>query len=310
MNNDIYDVSQPDCDGGDIAPEVAADLAALFALAVQDEPESAMTPLTVVAAARAEQRARRIRQWGGGLVAAAAVVGAVLVVPHVVTGGGSDMADTAYSAAMPQDSDSASSFDEDSAHEIYREADEDGSAPAPAADMAGEAASGADASDDSADEATSDGSADSNADAEAPAGAARDTALAPLEITTCATHNLPPLPATAAEVIPDLLGADLQRAPLTTASCIAEPTSGASYISSTDGAHVTALLMTADTLTADELANGDIRTFARDTGLLIVARDGDQLASLTVDEHGAQRWSEPELENAVRVLLAVRDEVG
>lgn len=73
---------------GDFPDPVAAELSAVFAAALADEPASAVTPLTVLHAVRDGRRGREdsrwrrewaVWKWGGGLLAAAAVVAAVLI---------------------------------------------------------------------------------------------------------------------------------------------------------------------------------------------------------------------------------------
>jgi hypothetical protein len=70
----------------DAADPIGDELRALFDLALDDEPPSAVTPLGVLrraklaAADRRERRAGQVRRWGGGLLAAAAVLALVLVV--------------------------------------------------------------------------------------------------------------------------------------------------------------------------------------------------------------------------------------
>lgn len=76
--------------GGD---PVAAELGAIFAAALADEPESAVTPLSVLHAVRDGRRrrgdSRRRREWaawkwGGGLAAAAAAVAGVLILGPLI----------------------------------------------------------------------------------------------------------------------------------------------------------------------------------------------------------------------------------
>src|SRR5690606_37826580 len=97
-------------DAGVDADPVAAELSAIFAAALADEPPSRVTAASVLREARGEKtRARggfgaRLAsgpmslKWAGGLVAAAALIGAVIVVSPNMSGSGADSASLASSA--------------------------------------------------------------------------------------------------------------------------------------------------------------------------------------------------------------------
>lgn len=106
---------------GDAPPDkvAAAQLGALFTLALTDEPESAVTAASVLREVRAESERAAARwsftdwlreggwKWGGAVVAAAALVGAVVVLPPLTGGAGSDSGAAGAGAEMARAYDSA-----------------------------------------------------------------------------------------------------------------------------------------------------------------------------------------------------------
>ncbi len=97
-------------DAGVDADPVAAELSAIFAAALADEPPSRITAASVLREARGEKSRARggfgawlasgpmSLKWAGGLVAAAALIGAVIVVSPNMSGSGADSASLASSA--------------------------------------------------------------------------------------------------------------------------------------------------------------------------------------------------------------------
>lgn len=97
-------------DAGVDADPVAAELSAIFAAALADEPPSRVTAASVLREARGEKTRARggfgawlasgpmSLKWAGGLVAAAALIGAVIVVSPNMSGSGADSASLASSA--------------------------------------------------------------------------------------------------------------------------------------------------------------------------------------------------------------------
>ncbi len=128
-------------DGAQPAPDdpIAAEMAALFAVALSDEPPSRVSPLSVIAEARRGRAigAHRRRTWLVGVAAAAVLVTAgVVVVPRMLSGTGSA---TAASSPMAV---SAASGVAGSASAAAASSAADAAAPEGASDGAGaEAAS-------------------------------------------------------------------------------------------------------------------------------------------------------------------------
>lgn len=277
----------------------------LFATALADAPPSAVTPLTVVAAARAERRAERLRRWAPGALAAAAVVAAVTLVVPMMTGTGADGGGDAGSMTMVA-AEEAVSGEDMSAQGMSAEVMAD------AADSAADSAAGTDAGgDDSADDQATDDGAATDADdavaADGPAGSAYDgsadgdmagEAGGDAERQRCA---VPGLDAAAESAVRTALGADLRRIDAADGFCGGSGAGAALILG--DGAAHAQVAVGADEAAARAAAGMPADGTPADRSLALAAAPG-RVVVVAYDEAAAALVGDEKLRELADAVLA------